>query len=141
MQTLLIVLHVFVCLFLIITVLLQPGKTPGMGSAFGGASGSGNFGAKSPVTVLSKITVVLAAGFMLSSLTLAWMSVRDHSVSLDLSSETHHPTQGLAMPADDDAAEGVDVESGVGEEPAVDDPAGLDRPGEIGEGVGEEADP
>ncbi len=118
MQTFLMFLHVFVCLMLVLTILLQPGKTPGMGGAFGGATSAGSFGAKSPTTVLSKITVVIAVGFMLSSLTLAWMSVRDHAVRLDLDEETHHPTPGLALPGDlsIDAVEAMEGE--VDEAPA-----------------------
>ena len=38
MTTFLTILHVFVCLFLILVVLLQAGKGGGMGIAFGGAA-------------------------------------------------------------------------------------------------------
>ncbi len=124
MHTILILLHVFICLLLVLTILLQPGKTPGMGSAFGGASSAGSFGAKSPTTVLSKITVVIAVGFMLSSLTLAWMSVRDHSVEIGMDDGTYHPTPGLALPADDPVADedvdAVDLES-EDAEPSIED--------------------
>ncbi len=121
MESILIILHVFVCLFLVLVILLQPGKTPGMGSAFGGSAGAGNFGAKSPVTILSKITVALAFFFMLSSLTLAFLSVRDHQVMIDLAEETHHPTPGLEFPADEPAAqEPIEVETVPADPPAID---------------------
>jgi hypothetical protein len=38
LQTLLNIIHVTVCLFLILVVLLQQGRGGGMGSAFGGAT-------------------------------------------------------------------------------------------------------
>ena len=37
MSTLITILHVIVCLFLMLTVLLQSGKGGGMGGAFGGS--------------------------------------------------------------------------------------------------------
>lgn len=119
MQTFLILLHVAISLMLVLVILLQPGKTPGMGGAFGGAASSGNFGAKSPVTVLSKITVIFAVGFMLSSLSLAWMSVRDHTVRIEMAEDEHHPTPGLALPGDrslpaDEAEEGEVPEAEAG---------------------------
>ena len=39
MLTLIYVIFTFVCIFLIITVLLQPGKAGGLGAAFGGGMG------------------------------------------------------------------------------------------------------
>jgi preprotein translocase subunit SecG len=80
MEAFLTVLHILVCLLLVAVILLQPGKSPGMGGAFGGMSATANFGAKSPTTVLSRITVVFAVGFMVTSLALAWMGVRDHAI-------------------------------------------------------------
>src|SRR5688500_1158090 len=73
MTTFLTILYVLVCIFLILVVLLQAGRGGGMGAAFGGSSqtvfggaGAGNF--------LTRLTVVMAAMFMLLSATLAYMS-------------------------------------------------------------------
>ena len=44
MSTLLTIIHVFCCLFLMVTVLLQSGKAGGMGAAFGGANTQSVFG-------------------------------------------------------------------------------------------------
>jgi preprotein translocase subunit SecG len=73
MATLVTVIHVFVCLFLVLTVLLQPGKGGGMGGAFGGGSTQGVFGGSGGSSLLRKATVFIAAIFMLSSMTLAWL--------------------------------------------------------------------
>jgi preprotein translocase subunit SecG len=73
MLTFLTVLYVFVCLFLILVVLLQAGRGGGMGAAFGGSTqtvfggaGAGNF--------LTRLTVIMAAAFMMLSATLAYLS-------------------------------------------------------------------
>lgn len=67
------ILHIFVCLVLMGVVLLQQGKGGGMGSAFGGASAQ-VFGGSGAGNVLTKATAICAATFMLTSVTLAYMS-------------------------------------------------------------------
>jgi preprotein translocase subunit SecG len=73
MITLLTVLHVFVCVFLILVVLLQPGKSGGMGAAFGGASAA-VFGARGATSFLGKVTAVCAVTFMLTSIGLSYLA-------------------------------------------------------------------
>jgi preprotein translocase subunit SecG len=69
-------LHVVVCLFLIIVVLLQSGKAADLAGAFGGMGSQTVFGPRGTATVLSKATTVAAALFMLTALTLAIVSQR-----------------------------------------------------------------
>ena len=66
METLVIVIHVLACLFLIVAVLLQSGQE-GMGVIFGGGSGS-VFGSTGAGGLLVKITAVLSAVFLITSL-------------------------------------------------------------------------
>jgi preprotein translocase subunit SecG len=73
MITLLTVVHVAVCLFLIVIVLLQHGKGADAGATFGG-SGQSLFGTEGPVPLLNKITTTVAIIFMLTSVTLAYLS-------------------------------------------------------------------
>lgn len=74
MSVLLIIVHVVVCVALIMIVLLQTGKGADMGAAFGGGSSQTLFGSSGASTFLSKATTVAAVVFMLTSLTLAYMS-------------------------------------------------------------------
>jgi preprotein translocase subunit SecG len=74
MSILVIVLHIIVCIALIMIVLLQTGKGADMGAAFGGGSSQTLFGSSGASTFLSKATTVAAVVFMLTSLTLAYMS-------------------------------------------------------------------
>jgi preprotein translocase subunit SecG len=74
MTTLLVALHVTVCILLILIVLLQSGKGAEMGVSLGGGAGQTLFGAGGPATILTKVTTVVAVIFMATSLTLAYLS-------------------------------------------------------------------
>jgi preprotein translocase subunit SecG len=73
MYTFLSVLYVLVCLFLILVVLLQPGRG-GIGGAFGGGSSQTVFGGSGAGNFLTRLTSVSAALFMILSATLAYLS-------------------------------------------------------------------
>lgn len=67
------ILHVLVCVFLILVVLLQSGRGGGMGAAFGGGT-QAVFGGGGAASFLSKLTAISAGIFMLTSISLAWLS-------------------------------------------------------------------
>ncbi len=66
METIVLALHIIVCLLLIVIVLLQSGKE-GMGVIFGGGSSS-LFGSSGAGGLLVKVTAVAAAIFLTTSL-------------------------------------------------------------------------
>ena len=70
MITLVGILHVLICLPLIGAVLLQGGENVDITAAFGGTSQAA-FGPRGSVTLLAKITWVLAGLFIVTSITLA----------------------------------------------------------------------
>ena len=70
MITLVEILHVLVCALLIGLVLLQGGENVDITAAFGGTSQAA-FGPRGSVTLLAKITWVLGAIFIATSVTLA----------------------------------------------------------------------
>jgi preprotein translocase subunit SecG len=74
MVYLLTTLHVVICVFLIIVVLLQSGKAADLAGAFGGMGSQTVFGPRGTATVLSKATTIAACLFMVTSLALAIMS-------------------------------------------------------------------
>ncbi|MEW6675233.1 MAG: preprotein translocase subunit SecG [Nitrospirota bacterium] len=79
MITLLLIIHIFVCVFLIAIVLLQTGKGAELGAAFGGSSQT-LFGSRGAATFLNKMTTVAAIVFMITSLTLAVVTAKGGSV-------------------------------------------------------------
>ncbi|PIE62911.1 MAG: preprotein translocase subunit SecG [Desulfobacter postgatei] len=74
MTGIIVAIHVVVCIFLILVVLLQTGKGAEMGVSMGGAGSQALFGAAGPANVMTKITTGVAIIFMITSLTLAYMS-------------------------------------------------------------------
>ncbi len=68
------ILHVIICLFLIIVVLLQSGKAADLAGAFGGMGSQTVFGPRGTATVLSKATTIAASLFMVTALTLVIMA-------------------------------------------------------------------
>ncbi|QOY85847.1 preprotein translocase subunit SecG [Paludibaculum fermentans] len=70
------IVHVIVCLFLVIVVLLQSGKAADLAGAFGGMGSQTAFGPRGAATVLSKATTISAALFMVTSLTLSVLYTR-----------------------------------------------------------------
>lgn len=75
-----VVVHVVVCIMLILIVLLQRGRGADMGAVFGGGSSQTIFGSSGPGTFLGKVTAVIAAVFMITSLWLAYSSTHKGSV-------------------------------------------------------------
>ena len=73
MGPLLISIHIVACVSLIAIVLLQQGKGASMGAAFGGSSNT-VFGSSGATPFLGKVTTIVAVVFMVTSLTLAFMS-------------------------------------------------------------------
>src|SRR5438874_13456957 len=71
MSVLITIVHVFVCLFLIVVVLLQSGKSGDIAAAFGGQGSQTAFGPRGAATVLTKTTTWCAIIFMLTSISLS----------------------------------------------------------------------
>ena len=82
MTTFLTILHVFVCVFLILVVLLQAGKGGGMGIAFGGGGSQTVFGSSGAGNFLTRLTSITAVVFMVTSLGLAHYSSQQDSKRL-----------------------------------------------------------
>ncbi len=75
MFTIVTILHIIACLFLISVVLLQQGKGADMGAVFGGSS-STIFGSGGAGNFLTRLTTAMAIIFMLTSLTLTYAGAR-----------------------------------------------------------------
>ena len=74
MQSLILVLHVLVAIFLVTLVLMQHGKGADAGASFGAGASNTVFGSQGSTTILMKITAILAFIFFMTSLGLAYMN-------------------------------------------------------------------
>src|ERR1700677_1633660 len=97
MVILITIVHIIVCLFLIIVVLLQSGKSGDIAAAFGGMGSQTAFGPRGAATVLSKATTWSAIIFMLTSITLSIFAARRSGPSSVLSGVK--TTQTKSQPA------------------------------------------
>jgi preprotein translocase subunit SecG len=97
LYTLIIILHVFISFLMIGAILLQSGKGAEIGAAFGGSSQT-VFGSRGPANFLSKLTVVVAAVFMLTSLSLAILAKERNFAStvIDLNKKSESPASSSA---------------------------------------------
>jgi preprotein translocase subunit SecG len=133
METLVKILHVIVCIFLMLTVLLQAGKGGGMGAAFGGGTSMGTvFGGSGAGNFLRRLTVGAAVIFMLTSMTLAWMSTpstdplekywaQQHRAAMDRDKAHKQALGNEAKAPADDSKEGPEGE-GIGPDEMIDTP-------------------
>ena len=82
MYSVMVVVHLIICGFLIFIVLIQSSKGAEMGAAFGGSSQT-IFGSRGATTFMNKLTTGVAVAFMLSSLFLAILAMDRGSVIPD----------------------------------------------------------
>src|SRR2546430_15386854 len=77
MYILTLIVHMLVCIFLIIVVLLQSGKAADLAGAFGGMGSQTAFGPRGSATLLSKATTISAVLFIVTSLSLFILATRN----------------------------------------------------------------
>src|SRR5258706_6146171 len=97
MYILVLIVHVLVCLFLIVVVLLQSGKAADLAGAFGGMGSQTAFGPRGSATLLSKATTISAILFMVTSLTLSIMATKRAGVGATILEK--HPVPVSKTPA------------------------------------------
>src|SRR3954469_7559388 len=83
MSSLLTILHVLICLFLMLTVLMQQGKGGGMGGAFGGGNAATVFGGSGASSFLKRLTAGAGTIFMLTSMLLAFLASHNSADALE----------------------------------------------------------
>lgn len=104
MYILTLIIHVIVCVFLIIVVLLQSGKAADLAGAFGGMGSQTAFGPRGSATLLSKATTISAVVFMVTSMSLSILATRSAGLGTTVLEDTQQkkaaPTQTVpASPA------------------------------------------
>ena len=74
MENLLLFFYILISISLILIILLQQGKGSDIGSAFGAGSSNTMFGSSSSSNPLTKVTAILAAIFLILSLSITYIS-------------------------------------------------------------------
>lgn len=111
MYAFIVVIHTIVCVFLVLAVLIQKGKGAEIGAVFG--SSETMFGSSGPVSFIGKFTTGLAILFMLTSLTLTYLSGHHggdsvmEGVSVDSQQVPSAP--GVPLPQESMPPSGADV--------------------------------
>jgi preprotein translocase subunit SecG len=113
----LLVVHVFVCLLMVGSVLMQLPRSEGLGAAFGGGVTENVFGAQT-TNVLAKLTVWLGIAFFVITLALAMAYTRSQPTGAALEKEL------LATPPAETASDLFTVPDTAAEE----QPASADGP-------------
>jgi len=80
METVLIVVHLFLAIGLVGLILIQHGKGADMGAAFGSGASASVFGSAGAGNFLSRTTAVLATLFFITSLALAYLAMQSSEV-------------------------------------------------------------
>ena len=97
MVALITAIHIIVCAFLIIVVLLQSGQSGDIAAAFGGMGSQTAFGTRTAATVLTKATTWAAIIFMVTSITLSIFAARrSHRTGSVLEGTRSAPTKPAA---------------------------------------------
>ena len=101
MYILILLIHVVVCIFLIIVVLLQSGKAADLAGAFGGMGSQTTFGPRGSATLLSRATTISAVLFMVTSLSLSILATRNAGLGttvLEATPAGSAPVKGAPAP-------------------------------------------
>ena len=123
MEIFLTVIHVLTALFMILVILVQGGNQGGIGAAFGGGNSQGVFGASGATSFLGKVTYVVAAIFMITSIGLTM--AQGTSGRTGLMERLEEAAGSGAMETPEEAPTVQPDESGMGtpeSEPSQEDP-------------------
>ncbi len=89
---LLTLVHVVVCFFLIIVILLQSGKAADLAGAFGGMGSQTAFGPRGSATLLSKATTIATVVFMVTSFSLSIIATKNQGSGTGTALQRHSTT-------------------------------------------------
>jgi preprotein translocase subunit SecG len=101
MYYLVLMVHVLVCIFLVVVVLLQSGKAADLAGAFGGMGSQTAFGPRGSATLLSKATTISFIVFIVTSMTLSILATRQAGLGTSVLEEqqTSKPAPVKSAPA------------------------------------------
>ena len=124
LHTPLTVLHIIVCLMVMLVVLIQPGKSGGLGAALGGAGAQQIFGGRGAGNFLTRTTWISASVFFVTSITLAYISTSTGDSLQNLGkSRKAEPTESAPADTKPEAPSAPETPLPVAPVPGSDTPA------------------
>ena len=101
MYAILVVIHIFISLTLVITILMQSSKGGGLAGAFGGAGTSAVFGGRGAASFLQKLTTTLVVAFMVVAILIGFTTKpgSQNASLIQQAAEKQAAGQGAALPA------------------------------------------
>ena len=101
MYAILVVVHIFISLTLVITILMQSSKGGGLAGAFGGAGTSAVFGGRGAASFLQKLTTSLVVAFMFVAIMIGFTTKpgSQNASIIQEAAERQAAGQGMALPA------------------------------------------
>jgi preprotein translocase subunit SecG len=93
------IIHVLVCLFLVIVVLLQSGKAADLAGAFGGMGSQTAFGPRGSATLLSKATTISFVIFIITSMALSILATKSAGLGTTVLEEQSKPAPAKTQQA------------------------------------------
>ncbi len=133
MYILLVIIHVLACLGLILIVLLQRGKGADLGAAFGGSSQT-VFGSQGAGGFLARLTTVSAVVFMVTCLTLAYLSF--HRAQATVMPKTEQASPAVPAEGETEVAETAAESGGAAEQGSAEQGTATGSSGQAGEQSG-----
>jgi len=97
-------IHILVCFFIIVVVLLQSGQSGDISAAFGGQGSQTAFGPRGAASALSKATTWSAVAFMVTSITLSVYASKRSGPKSVLQGINSQPVKTQPAPAKTPAA-------------------------------------
>jgi preprotein translocase subunit SecG len=98
LHTTTIVLHVLIAASIVALVLLQRGRGADAGAGFGAGASGTVFGARGSASFLSRTTAMLAALFIVTSLTLAYLGSRGPEAPSSVIDRVQTPAEAAELP-------------------------------------------
>lgn len=92
MLSLVLLVHILLCIGIISLVLLQQGKGADVGAAFGSGSSNSIFGSRGPASFLFKFTAFLVLMFFITSISLTYIQGQNAKAENQLTAPVVMPT-------------------------------------------------
>ena len=125
MLTLLVVVHILICILLVLSILLQSGKGGSLAGAFGGGGGAAGavLGTRGAATMLGRITTYTAILFLVSCIGLSFVFRGGSGTQVQTAAQKQAARRGLMPLSPPAPAQQAPAQQDTTQQPALAQPA------------------